>query len=210
MTERQQIVLGAIREHSTDLADVYECAVQLSGEELIPRRIFLAAHAVRLLMSELPAIFDLPKLTSLPLLSNRVSELEAHWSIALQSACRTDGRWQGEIDHHLRTLLERCDHFFSWRKEQAGMKARLVTDVMRKSDPAAVPLPDVLYKQRASDFLTLYRYFNEAAHFASTHPEEFRTRLAALEQILLDSLHRKPSAGMTAIDAILAEETGNA
>ena len=212
MTERQQLVHKAIRESSKSphIAQLYECAVRAAVEEAVSGRIFLAAHAVRELMNELPAIFDLPKLTSLPQLSNRVRELDRHWAAAVQSACRADGRWRGEIDDPLRGLLQTLEEFFSWRKEQEGMKARSAAELLRKSDPAALSLPDSLYAQRASDFLKLLRYFNAVAHLSDTSLEKFQVRLGALEQILLDSLYRQPSADLSAIDAILAEETTDA
>jgi hypothetical protein len=75
----------------------------------------------------------------------------------------------------------------------------------RQLDPAGLPLPEPLEKQRADRWLELHNYFVRTAHRTPTTLEDFEARLQGLEQLLLDSLLRQPSEDLSAIDAILKE-----
>lgn len=128
----------------------------------------MAAHAVRLIINDLPAIFDLPKLTSLPLLSNKIRDLDPVWREALDSGCRMEGAWKGEIDKPLRTLLQSFEEFYAWREAQSAKKRKIAADLLRRSDPGVIGLPQGIYEKRAERWLKLFGYFNAVAHRSTT------------------------------------------
>ena len=73
-----------------------------------------------------------------------------------------------------------------------------------------MPLPETLEKRRVERWLTLLDFFVRVAHGSSATMEEFTESVDGLEQILLDTLNRRPSEDFSAIDAILAEELPDA
>ncbi len=210
LTVRQRLVLEAVSARSQDIATLYEDALRSLQESRRTLRFYAPGHSVRLFMHDMPQIFDLPTLGSLPQLSAKIQALDPIWRAAHQSGCRGDGGWNGEIDSALGKLLTALEDFFSWREEQLPKKQQIAEEVLRRSDPGPAALPADLFERRGKRWLKLFGFFNSVAHSGSTSIGEFQERLTEVEDVVLSCLYREPSANFAAIDAILAEEEAGA
>jgi hypothetical protein len=210
MTGRQQLVHSSLTDKSEPVALLYECALRVLGDESNAGRVMLAAHSIREMMNGLPKVLELPVLAEQGRLGDQMSALETVWIGAKKSKCHQEGKWSGEIDGPLQKLLKRLPTVFqSWR-DSHPRRRDVAAKIFRQTDPAAMPLPETLEKKRADRWLSLLDFFNNVAHRSLTTAEEFTASLDGLEQILLDTLYRRPSEDFSAIDAILAEELPDA
>jgi hypothetical protein len=210
LTGRQLLVFQSVAERSAGVAALYRDGIEALSRDAARGSLYPAGHAMRLFMHDLPSLFDLPTLGSLPQLTNKVRDLDSIWAAACKSSCRSDGGWKGEIDALLVKLLGALEEFFSWRRDQLPKKQQITEEVFRRSDPAPAGLPSDLFERRAKRWLTLYGYFNSVAHMGSTTLDEFQKRLTEVEEIVLSCLYRQPSETFAEIDAILAEEGADA
>jgi hypothetical protein len=202
---RRQTLHASLAAKSPAMADLYESALQVLQDVSNSGRLLLAAHAIREMTDELPSVMDLPIFADQGRLGDQVSALETAWDRALESGCHTDGQWSGTIDARLERWLGRVQQFFQWWRESRPKRRHVAVTLFRHLDPAGIPLPETLEKQRADRWLELHNYFVRTAHRAPTTAEDFEKRLQVLEQLLLDSLFRQPSEDLSAIDAILKE-----
>ena len=208
-TGRQQLVHQSLAAKSSEFAELYECALRSLADNANPGRVFLAAHSIREMTGGLPKILDLPVLADLGRLGDQVDALQTAWESALRSSCHHDGRWSGAIDRYLERLLGRLQKFVQWSRESRPKRKDVVTNFLRRADPAGLPLPESLETPRTERWLELQDYFVRTAHRTQTTSEEFQSYLDELEQFLLEVLYRQPSQDFSAIDAILHEETSN-
>lgn len=204
------LVFQSVAERSAGVAALYRDGIEALSRDAAQGSFYPAAHAMRLFMHDLPSLFDLPTLGSLPQLSNKLRDLDPIWEAACKSPCRVDGGWKGEIDSLLEKLLCALEEFFAWRNDQLPKKQQITEEVFRRSDPAPAGLPADLFERRAKRWLKLYGYFNAVAHMGSTTLDEFQERLREVEEIVLSCLYRQPSETFAEIDAILAEEEADA
>ena len=210
MTGRQQLVFRSLEERSSEMAELYKCAMHIFQDAVNPCRLFLTTHAIREMIKGLPSVLDLPILAKQERLGDKVDALDPVWNRALRGSCHQDGRWSGQIDGPLQRFLDALQEFFQWWKESRPRRRTVATALFRRTDPAGFTLPEPLERQRADRWLALHDYFTRAAHRAPTTEVDFQVHLHELEQILLDSLRRQPSEDLSAIDAILAEEAPDA
>jgi len=210
MTGRQQLVYRSLSESSDSVGVLYECALRVLGDEANPGRFFLSAHSVREMMGELPKVLALPVFADQGRLGDQVNALEPIWNGTFKSRCHNDGDWTGEIDRPLQKLMKSLNKFFKWWKESRPKRRDVAAGLFRQADPSGLSLPEALERMRVDRWLALHGYFVEVAHRSPTLSDEFQGRLDELEQILLDTLYRQPSADLSAIDDILGEETQDA
>lgn len=210
LTGRQLLVQGSLKELSADLEKLYEGALRVLMDGSNPQHHTLGAHALRELMGRLPKFLDLPLLAAAGRLGDRVSALEPLWKATDASACRRENSWAGEIDGPIERLLDAIEAFFKWWKESRPKRREVAGELFRTTDPAGLTLPPALEKRRADRWLELNDYFVGVAHGGKADDREFTMALYDLEQVLLESLHRRPSEDFSAIDALLAEENTNA
>jgi hypothetical protein len=210
MTGRQQLVHRSLTDKSEPVALLYECGLRVLADGSNPGRVLLAAHAIREMMGGLPKVLELPVLAEQGRLGDQMNALEPIWHGAEKSKCHQEGEWTGEIDGPLQNLMKGLHKFFQWWKESRPRRRDLAAHLFRQTDPADMPLPETLEKMRVDRWLALLDFFVRVAHGSSTTLEELTAAVEELEQILLDNLYRRPSEDLSAIDAILAEETPDA
>jgi hypothetical protein len=209
-TGRQLLLHQALSRENSELGELYECALRVFQDNANPRRIFLAALSIRELMKDLPKMFDVPVLVDPVRMGDRLDDLERSWNAALGSACNRSGAWAGEIDDPLRRLVTKLSDFFEWRRESTPKMRVRASALFQRLDPAGLPLPQPLEKQRAARWMTLHDYFNGATHRSRTTDVEFSAKLEELEQLLMVSLNPTPSEDFSVIDAVLQEESSDA
>jgi hypothetical protein len=209
-TGRQLLFQQLLARENPELGELYECALRAFQDDANPRRIFLAALSIRELMKDLPKSFDVPLLVEPGRMGDRLDDLERSWTAALGSGCCQSGAWTGQIDDRLRRLLMKLLEFFKWRSESSPKMRDRAAALFQRLDPAGLPLPQPLEKQRAAHWITLHDYFNAATHRSRTTDAEFSAKLEEFEQLLTASLNPTPSEDFSAIDAILQEEVTDA
>ncbi len=210
ITGRQQLVHSSLAQKSQEMADLYESALRVYRDDGNPARFILAAHSIREMTGGLPKVLDLPVLAEQGRLVDQVNALEPIWNGAAKSKCHQKGIWAGEIDGRLQKLLKKLQAFFQWWEESRPKRRDVAATLFRQTDPSGLHLPETLEKKRVNRWLDLHDYFVGVAHGSSTTPEKFTAAVGELEQILLDILYPRPSDDLSAIDAILAEETPDA
>lgn len=210
ITGRRQLIHNSLAQKSQEMADLYESALRVYRDDSYSTRLISAAHLIREMTGGLPKVLDLPVLAEQGRLGDHVNALEQIWNGAAKSKCHQNGAWSGEIDGPLLKLLQALHRFFQRCKEILPKRRDAAAEMFRQADPLGLHLPETLEKKLVDRWLDLHNYFNRVAHRSSTTGEEFTFRVEELEQILLDSLYRRPSVDLSTIDAILAEETRNA
>src|ERR1039458_4043222 len=158
-TGRQQSVHIAIAGKSIALAELYESALRSLHDVGNPGRLFLAGHCIREMTNGLPKVLDVPILTSQARMGDQVNALEPVWDSALKGECFKDGRWSGTIDGPLERLVRRLHEFFRWLSENRPKRRHVAVNLFRNLDPAGIPLPKALEKQRVDLWLELHDYF---------------------------------------------------
>jgi hypothetical protein len=210
LTGSQQQIHGALVEKGQELADLYETALRIYWDGQLPARLIPAAHSLRQLVDGLPQAMDVPIPVDPVQITDQANMLEPIWSNALKSGCHQNGEWAGTIDAPLQKLLRKLRGFFEWLEANRPKWDTVIIQMFRVTDPSGQPLPETLEQKRAKAWKELRRYFSNTAHGESTTSEDFATKMEALERILLDSLCRKPSEDLSAIDRILEEGAGDA
>jgi hypothetical protein len=210
LTGRQQLIHAALAQKSQEMADLYEWALRVYGDDGNGGRFVLAAHSIREMTGNLPKVLDLPVLSEAGRLGDQVDALERVWDGAAKGGCHQQGKWTGDIDEPLRNLLQKIPELFQWRKKNRPKRRSLAEKMFRSTDPAGLALPKTLEQSRAESYLELHDYFVGVAHRGATTPEEFAAKLEALEKVLLDSLYRTPSEDLSVIDRILQEGANDA
>jgi len=210
LTGRQKLVQRSLIDKSVPVADLYESALRVWGDDSNAKRLMLAAHSIREMMASLPKVLELPVLAGQGRLGDQMNALEPVWVSAKNSNCHREGEWAGEIDGPLQNLLKGLHMFFEWWTESRPRRREVAAQLFPHSAAAGMPLPETLEKRRVERWLTLLDFFVRVAHGSSATMEEFTESVDGLEQILLDTLNRRPSEDFSAIDAILAEELPDA
>jgi hypothetical protein len=210
LTDRQLLVHRSLKTLSTELSDLYEGALRILIDESNPQHHALGAHSLREMMGRLPKFLDLPILAAVGRLGDRMNALEPLWSATEQSHCRRGNSWGGEIDGPIQKLLDALETFFRWWIESRPKRREVAGEIFRSTDPSGANLPPTLQKRRADRWLQINDYFVAIAHGGTVDGREFTLAVYDLEQVLLDSLYRRPSDDFSAIDALLAEESANA
>lgn len=124
-----------------------------------------------------------------------------------QTGCYSDeSGWTGEIDHHLRKVLDRLDGFFEWFAEVHPRRRALFEQMLIGLDPSGLvfspPLVDNSWKQ----WRKIRDYFvNVSHHRRDTSLDTLREQTERLENFLADRLLPSTSAELDAIDAIIEE-----
>jgi hypothetical protein len=210
LTGSQQQIHNALIQKDQELADLYETALRIYWDGRLPARLIPAAHSLRQLVDGLPRAMDVPIPVNPALITDQVNTLEPIWGNALKSGCHQNGEWAGTIDGPLQDLLQNLHGFFEWLEENRPKWNEVIIQMFRVTDPSGQSLPETLEQKRAKAWKDLRRYFSNTAHGESTTADDFATKMEALERILFDSLCRKPSEDLSAIDRILEEGAGDA
>ena len=164
-----------------------------------------AAHSARELFDYLPLAVrdDMPKKPAD--LTSEVRALVTDWQTGIsRTSGVTQSGWAGEIDDHLRRMLQRAADFVRWfelEHPKHGIEQDMILD---QFDPANRPLPKQLRDRRGQMVRELQRYLNRVAHHnaAPTH-SEFMQRFSQVEAILRDLMRPEPLADRKLLDEIL-------
>ncbi len=202
---QQMELLEVVRAKHPVLGQCYEGALRALHDQRNPDGLAQAAHSARELFDCLPLAVtaDVPKKPS-DLTSMVRSVIEAWRSGISRTANITEQGWAGEIDDHLRRVLQRITDFVRWfevEHPRHGVEQDMILD---KFDPANRPLPKQLRDRRGQMVRDLQRYMNRVAHHnVLPTREEFVGRFGEVEAIIRDLMRPEPLADRKLMDEIL-------
>lgn len=209
MSQAQRALLDALRERDARLVATYQAVAYLTTAEGLPDQLSLAAHAMRELMDRLPIAFDLP-IENKDNLLNRIDALRRSLERAEEtSGCRTTDGWSGEIDGPLEHVLNVAREVVTSRKEYWPSRREVAVSLMNELEPTLGRRPPSLVKREARLWSELRHYFEQVSHHhyvidgVETTQEDLRTRVQALEGLLLDKLRPTTTQDLDEIDMLM-------
>ena len=171
-----------------------------------PEALHVAAYELREFMNGLPRVLDLPIVPYVQM-RNKAQSLLGQWrKTCARSSCINDGKWEGQIDKHLRRMLIQVADFADWMENQVPSRRIEVSVVLKRLVPTEHPMPAPLLDMRISEWSELLEYFNGIAHHNATAVEaQFRENVERLEVFLLEHLEPRTFEDQDAIDRLIAE-----
>ncbi len=209
LSKHQSTLLRDLKELDEMLWSMYYGALKVLHTDN-PERFALAAHCIRELIEKLPRYFDLKM--EKDTLKNKVNELREEWNKCLRSTTCYDHEnldWKGNIDGALRKLLKVLEKFLKWVEEHRPRRREQMARLIRRMDPAGLPLPQPIEEIKVKELQLLDDFFHDIAHHRrSVGLDEFNERLYALERLLLSHFHPRAFDEFKEIDTIISQVEG--
>ena len=128
-----------------------------------------------------------------------------------RTLCHTDeSGWRGEIDVHLRKLLDKLGAFLEWVDAHRPRRRKQFKRMLIGLDPSGRPLSAPLVQSNWKTWKEVRNYFVLVSHHRKpTGLKNMHDKIAVLEGILAERLVPRTSADSDAIDSLI-EETRDA
>jgi len=198
-------LLEALRSRHPLLGLTYEGALRAFADEQNPESLPQCAHSLRELFDALPLAVRAERKKPADL-KGKVVEIAEAWKHAVpKTSTLTGGRWAGDIDGHLRKLLEQFAGFFSWFEVEHPRHTADRDMALDRFDPAGRLLPDHLRKLRGDQLGDLQRYMNQVAHHKRLGVTriEFAGKIAETEAMVRTLVKPTPYADRKVMDDLL-------
>jgi hypothetical protein len=192
LSGRSREILDILADYDGQAAALYEGALRVLADGENPARIRLAACALRELLDDFQ---DSPKGDNLKV---RVTKLKDAWEVAQRSL-------EGGPDAGARGFAVALDSFFvefeadyPQRRSQAGA-------TVGRLDPSGRSAAPAVQRARGDRWMEFSRYFNMVLHGGERPTEaDFRMRVAAFEDFLIDVLRPRTFADFDDLDDVIA------
>jgi len=162
--EEQKRLFELLRdERGEDFAACYHCCLKVLNDFAHPEKLHLAAYALRELMDKLQLNPSTRGMKSL------LDELESHWG-QLKNSCKdilVKKKLKGREMERVRTFLGECDNFFNVRKTSEPDRQERMQSLVKRLDPASMPMPDEHIKPRADKMMEIWKQTNRILHTAT-------------------------------------------
>lgn len=209
LSGQQQALLKALEDRDSNLANMYLGGLKALDSSTNPERYAQAAHSMRELMEKLPRLLDVPLTAHGERLGDRVVQVgQVFKSTQSKSTCRAeDGSWSGEIDQHLRSMLQRLDQFFNWFDDHFPRRKQEIHNALVRLEGSGRELPPKLASLKVDAWERYRVFFQSVAHHGrQTDEDAMRRQIGELELFLLDQFLPRTFEDFGEIDALLAEE----
>ena len=209
---RQATVIRALAEIDNGLSAMYTGAINRMNRGGNPDRHAQAAHSLRELMEKLPEHLNVPTNARKETLKAKARECEDAFNNAQRrSGCYgVSGGWTGEIDQHLRKMLQRMEKCFQWFGEHAPRRREEARGALRQLDGTGRPPPEPLEDLNIAYWERIRDYFQRVAHHrVTTTDDEMWKWIVQLEDFLLDRLVPRTFEDFDEIDSLIGDEEGN-
>ena len=124
-----------------------------------------------------------------------------------RTLCHTDeSGWRGEIDVHLRKLLDKLGAFLEWVDAHRPRRRKQFKRMLIGLDPSGRPHPAPLVERSWKTWKKVRSYFVSVSHHRDhTDLETMQVKIAALEAFLADRLVPRTSAELDDIDSLVED-----
>ena len=200
------------------LGAMYLGGLRVLEDEANPDRLAQSAHSMRELMEKIAELRETPvgegRAKNAPAVPLKAKIVEVE-GLFLDGKDRTDCYsdecgWGGEIDGHLRKLLDRMNAFFEWFTRLHPRRRERVRRTLRRLDGSGRDLPGPFLEKHRREWEGIRNFFLSVCHHRKrTDIDRLRERITALERFLADRLVPSTLDDLDAIDALL-EETRDA
>ena len=196
------------------LGAMYLGGLRVLEDEANPDRLAQSAHSMRELMDKIVELLETPvgegraKGGPSVSLNAKVIEIEDLFLGGMaRTVCYSNERgWRGEIDGHLRKLLERMIVFFGWFARLHPRRRERVRRTLRRLDGSGRDLPGAFLEKHRREWEGIRNFFLSVCHHGKRADiDALRERITALERFLAERLVPSTLDDLDAIDALLEE-----
>ena len=207
LTGEQIALYDAFAVRDARLSAMYLGARLALSLEENPQRIVHAAHSMRELLEKIPRYLRAPVVRTGPDLKARVTDFVDRFELAKKrSGNHRNGRWEGEIDENLRTLLRYMEEFKTGFKQDYPSRREQMMAAIQSIDPLAGHLPTAIEETLINEWKAHDRFFKRVAHHdQDVEPSTFEDQMGRCERFLLTRLRPSSVETQRALDAIIAE-----
>lgn len=213
LSREQEELRDALARVDPRLGPTYVGGLRVLEDDSNPDRLAQAAHSMRELMEKIEERFAGPIRGGVggkrPMsLKARLRQIEEPFASGrARSSCHSEeSGWSGEIDVHLRKVLDKLDEFFEWFDRLHPRRSELFERMLAGLDPSGMALPASLVRRNRKTWKKLRGFFVGVSHHTKdTDHETLRDRIRDLEDFLADRLLPKTSEDLDAIDALVEE-----
>ena len=218
LSNEQEKLLRELCRLRNQLGAMYLGGLRVLEDEANPDRLAQSAHSMRELMDRIAELRETPvaegraKEAPTVSLTAKVIEVEdGFFGGKVRTDCYSDEwGWRGEIDGHLRKLLERMNTFFEWFAVLQPRRREQLRRTLRRLDGSGRDLPRPFFEKHRREWDRIRRFFLSVCHHGKrTDIRAQRERITALERFLVERLVPSTLDDLDAIDALL-EETRDA
>lgn len=213
LSRTQEELRDALARVDPRLGSIYAGGLRVLEDDSNPDRLAQSAHSMRELMEKIEEWFARKtegnggRKRPAPLKAE-IGQVEVLFlRRKRQTGCYSDeSGWTGEIDHHLRKVLDRLDGFFEWFAEEYPRRRALFEQMLIGLDPSGLVFPPPLVDNSWRQWRKIRDYFvNVSHHRRDTSLDTLREQTERLENFLADRLLPRTSAELDVIDAIIEE-----
>ncbi|MDE0356212.1 MAG: hypothetical protein OXN92_00510 [Gammaproteobacteria bacterium] len=196
------------------LGAMYLGGLRVLEDESNPDSLAQSANSMRELMDKITELRAMPVGGGLSKEAPRVhlkAKLREVEDRFLSSRVRTDcysekDGWSGQIDVHLRKLLDGLGAFFEWFASLHPRRREQFRRTLRRLDASGRDLPEPFFEKHRKEWEETRRFFLSVCHHRKrTDIRALRERIAALETFLVERLVPSTLDDLDAIDALLEE-----
>lgn len=168
--------------------------------------LHVAGYEMREFMNALPRALDLP-IVPREQMNDRIQAIVSEYKEKTRnSACFSDGEWDGSLDKQVERLVRSLMKFVKWLEQHVPSRRVESMSVLQRLAPTEHPYPLALMNVRADEWKELLRFFNGCAHHdGDPDPTEFGQRVESLERFLLDHLEPRTFEDQDEIDRLIKE-----
>ena len=199
LSRKQEALRDALARVDPRLGRIYAGGLRVLEDDSNPDRLAQSAHSMRELMEKI----EQERLPPVEWGQIREQFLRGR----ARSCCHSDqSGWAGEIDPHLRILLDRLDGFFQDLAEVRPQRRELFESMLVRLDRSGLALPAPLVGRAWKRWKEIRGFFVGVSHHSrETDLDTLLDKIADLEVFLSDQLLPRTSAELDAIDAIIEE-----
>ena len=210
---QSKILYTILRNKDRNLADIYYGGLAVIYQTSNPETFPQAAHSFRELMDEIPKHYDIRSIHDAKQLQYRTQNLRMHWEKTLKLTNTYDnGKWNGNIDNHLKSFLNSCNNFVQWVINNMPKGSEIAVKTIRKLDESGIVLPADVEKKKITEWTELRKYFIDVLHHNLKNETitDITSKIEQLEVFLLGFYKPPRSDEFDEIDKIIETGESNA
>jgi hypothetical protein len=191
------------------MARIYTGGLRVLAEENNPCKYELAAHSVRELMRNCPALAGFEPVRSGDSMKKRLEDVRTAYHAAIQNQ-NLGERATNERSDAENALVRELGKFFKWQDENRPQRRTMVAETLAALSGPVLALPSDIAEGEVDGWMEAWNYLDKTAHHSAEViiREEFLKHVNLVESILLRRLQPRAVEQHDAIDALIREGEG--